>query len=628
MNRKYGIAAGLAVGVVFVAVGIEVSGRLGGKSGTGLAVGTGASGGCADAPMVVAPELSEEEKPKVALTIAEKIVRTDKPKDLKIPVVPNRYIIHFKEETAKNIQLDRGSFRTGLNRLDSGLQGVTPTGRFSDVCGHCDVASKGKRPKRVWEVESDKSLEALEDALYEDKEIELIEPVVQYSALGAPNDPYYPFQWHMSALGMSSLHGNHDAEGVVIAVIDSGVSVGDDAPSHLLEGYDFVDDDNDASDSDYDTSEYGSHGTHVAGTIAQATNNGVGVVGLAPGAKILPIRALGFDAAAGGVVGSSLDIGNAITWAVDNGAQVINLSLGSSANSYLIEQACDYAAENNVVVIAASGNDGYTNFISYPAALESVVSVSATDLNHNVAYYSNHGEGITISAPGGDVTVDQDGDGLVDGVIQETHTPSGWGYYLYQGTSMASPHVAAVAGLLIGNGLTDRADVIDAMTQTADDLGDAGYDNVYGHGLVNPVAALAWQPEEAEAPVGDPEPEAPEEEPEPEAPEEEPEPEAPEEDPELEAPEEDPEDEVAAELEISRVVTRRRGRHRFILRFMTNEPGNVSIEASNGWTLERPEYRLRHGAVLMGRPGEEVVYTITSTSEAGSTGTTEVTVQF
>jgi serine protease len=383
---------------------------------------------------------------------------------------------------------------------------------------------------------------------------------------------------------MESLYPDTDGSGVVIAVVDSGVAVGGDGYQNLVAGYDFFDDDDDPTDTDYDKASSGSHGTHVAGTISQMTDNGTGVAGLAPGASIMPVRVLGYDSAYGDIVGSSVDVADGITWAVDNGAQVINLSLGSSSYSRIIEEACEYAASNNVVVVAASGNDGYTNFIGYPAALDSVLAVGATDLNHEVAYYSNYGSGIGISAPGGDVTVDQDGDGVVDGILQETRTSSGWNYYLFQGTSMATPHVAAAAGLLISNGLTDRDQILTALKETADDLGDEGFDNTYGAGLLNPVAALEWSA------------------------------------PDLGGDE--------ATISMGEIMTRNMGARRMGFRFMTDVPGDTVVTGDNGSEFSTTNLTTNHMGVLRGKPGTEVTYTFTTTSEDGATDSQEITLGF
>ena len=134
----------------------------------------------------------------------------------------------------------------------------------------------------------------------------------------------------------------------------------------------------------------------------------------------MPIRVL--DASGSG---TSSDVANGIIWAADNGADIINLSLGANAFSQTISDACDYAETQGVTVIAATGNDGYSDYISYPAALGSTIAVGATGLNHGIAPYSNQGNEIDLVAPGGDMSQDEDGDGYADGILQETLNSNG-----------------------------------------------------------------------------------------------------------------------------------------------------------------------------------------------------------
>jgi subtilisin family serine protease len=250
-------------------------------------------------------------------------------------------------------------------------------------------------------------------------------------------------------------------------------------------GWDFI-------NSDAHPNDDNSHGTHVAGTIAQTTNNVLGVAGVAFGTTIMPVKVL--DAAGTG----SLDgVAAGIRYAVDNGADVISLSLGGPGSSAL-QSAVAYAYDNGVVVCAASGNGGSDGIgdaaCDFPAAYDAyVIAVGATQYDESRAPYSNYGSSLDIVAPGGNTGVDQNGDGYPDGVLQNTfgQTTVDWAYYFYQGTSMATPHVSGVAALLLAGDPTLTPDEIRSILQsTADDLGATGRDNTFGWGLVNATAAL------------------------------------------------------------------------------------------------------------------------------------------
>jgi subtilisin family serine protease len=254
------------------------------------------------------------------------------------------------------------------------------------------------------------------------------------------------------------------------------------------DGNDFVDDVGgwDFINSDAHPNDDNGHGTHVSGTIAQTTNNGFGVAGVAFETAIMPVKVL--NAAGTG----SLDmLAEGIRYAVDNGADVISLSLGGPGSAAL-ESAVAYAYNNGVVVVAASGNENAA--VGYPAAYDDyVIAVGATQYDEARAPYSNYGSSLDIVAPGGNILLDQNFDEFADGVLQNTFgdTPVDWAYWFYQGTSMATPHVSGVAALLLARDVTLTPDEIrDVLQSTADDLGVAGRDNTFGYGLVNAEAAL------------------------------------------------------------------------------------------------------------------------------------------
>jgi serine protease len=283
---------------------------------------------------------------------------------------------------------------------------------------------------------------------------------------------------------------------VIVAVLDTGIAYEDyrgfvQAPdlaqTLFVPGYDFVNDDAHPNDDQ-------GHGTHITGTLAQSTNNDKGVAGIAYGCSIMPVKVLGEDG-----VGDYFDIARAIYFATDHGARVINMSLGSPDTSTTIEEAMAYAFGQGVTIVCAAGNEFEEgNAPSYPAAYNDYcIAVGAVRYDDTRSYYSNTGSYIDVVAPGGDLLVDQNGDGYPDGILQQTFTidPSDFGYYFFQGTSSATPHVSGVAALLVSHGVTDPNAVRVAIEGTARDVGPVGWDEQYGWGVVDAYAALLYQPQ-------------------------------------------------------------------------------------------------------------------------------------
>ncbi len=235
-------------------------------------------------------------------------------------------------------------------------------------------------------------------------------------------------------------------------------------------------------------------GLYVTGTIAGTTNNLLGVAGLAFDACVMPVKVLNASGS-----GSYSGIADGIIFAADNNAQVINMSLGGSASSATLENALKYAYDNGVTIVAAAGNGG-SNTTSYPAAYDNwVIAVGATRYDENLAGYSNYGSGTDLVAPGGDLSVNQNGDSWGDGILQNTFNPNSkqvcgaFGYWFFQGTSMATPHVAALAAMVISTGnATDPVDVRCVLETTSKDLPPAGRDNTFGWGLIDAAEAVLW----------------------------------------------------------------------------------------------------------------------------------------
>lgn len=338
------------------------------------------------------------------------------------------------------------------------------------------------------------------ERLAADPRVEYAEPNYIAHALMIPNDPYYSYQWHFH----NSDYGGVQAEqawdistgtGVTVAIIDTGIAyenyrprwreryeiAPDLAGSCFVAGHDFVNSDSHAND------DHG-HGTHVAGTVAQRTNNNLGTAGLAHSACLMPVKVLDAQGR-----GTYADIAEGIRFAADNGARVINLSLGGEADAAVLREAVAYAhGDKKVTIVAAAGNNG-SSTVLYPAAYDGqVIAVGATRYDKTLTSYSSHGPSLDLVAPGGDLSVDQNGDGYGDGILQQTFDkdPQDWGYWFYQGTSMASPHVAAVAAMVIANGTFGPESVRAALEGSAEDLGSPGRDNTYGWGLVDAAGAL------------------------------------------------------------------------------------------------------------------------------------------
>lgn len=528
--------------------------------------------------------------------------------------IPGRYRVKFDRRGLSGVRLVGGK----LAVADAGL--TTSLSRLGNPQAAYRFAAKQPVGEalglaQTWEVESDDDLATLRAELEGKPGVEWVEPVFLVRSLANPNDPYYSLQWDLDALNHATFLGNDDGTDVVVAVIDSGVSVGSDGYSHLGAGYDFFANDSDASDSDAVESGF-SHGTHVAGTIAESTNNGVGAAGLAPGVTIMPVRVLGLDPSTGSVSGSDADVASGIVWAVDNGADVINMSLGGEGYSSQLADACDYAWENGVVVVAASGNDGYDDGVLYPAALPTVIAVGAVDRGHTLTYYSNGGPELDIVAPGGDNSQDLDQDGNGDGILQESNGMYGWNYYISTGTSMASPHVAAAAALLVARGYATPADVTDALTGSAGDLGANGRDDAYGSGELNVVAALALtvpddaEPEEdggdADDPGADDEPEG--------------------DDGDANGGGGDDEDGPIATLAVSDLSAAQASEGRLSITWQTNLPATTQLTGDDDYADE--VYLTAHTVFALGEVGDDATYTVRSVSEDGQTAEGTISASF
>lgn len=366
-------------------------------------------------------------------------------------------------------------------------------------------------------VPADKTEQDVLALLSSDPRVEYAELNTICHATTTPNDPEYTFQWHFPAVNAPSAWEISAGSGIVVAILDTGIAYEDHPiPSHELDtvyeevtqyyrapdfsgtnfvpGYDFVNDDAHPNDNS-------AHGTHVAGTVAQTTNNSIGAAGLAFDCSLMPVKVLDYSGS-----GAASELADGIYWAADNGAQVINMSLGWFPGydpGATVHDAVEYAYNQGVVLVASTGNWG-TGTVSFPAAYPEVIAVGATKYDNQIADYSQYGPELEVMAPGGDVYLDENGDGEVDGVLQQTFIghrfgppevladPTDFDYYFYDGTSMAAPHVAALVALMIANGQTGIENIRTILHETAVDLGEAGRDDFYGYGLIDAYSALTY----------------------------------------------------------------------------------------------------------------------------------------
>jgi serine protease len=318
-----------------------------------------------------------------------------------------------------------------------------------------------------------------------------VEVPVDTTHEGFPNDPLYPKQWHLNQIGMPRAWKLAQGNGVIVAVLDTGVAYEDYGRFHELpdlKGLTFVDPYDFVGNTPHADDDHG-HGSHVTGTIAQATNNGIGVAGVALDVKIMPLKVL-----SGSGSGSVAGIADAIRYAADHDAKVINMSLGGAFPSRVLKKAVEYAHGKGVVVVCAAGNESRSK-VGYPAAYPGAVAVSATQQDEGITFYSNYGKDIDIAAPGGNTTDGRGNRNNPDGgVLQNTiaiQDPSRDGYFAFMGTSMASPHVAGVAALVVGEGVTDPDMVEQILKDSARKPTNHQYSTEkYGAGIIDAPAAI------------------------------------------------------------------------------------------------------------------------------------------
>ena len=345
-------------------------------------------------------------------------------------------------------------------------------------------------------------------------EVELAEPNRIRRALGGPttpNDEFYPLQWHYPLIHLPEAWGIEQGDAdVIVAVIDTGETAHPDLVARQIPGFDLITDPAIAGDGngpDADPTDVGDgdalqpsswHGTHVAGTVGASTDNSTGVAGVTWAGRIQHLRVLGL----GG--GTDFDIANAIRYGARltnstgqlpaERADVLNLSLGGPGSNSTVQSAVTAARAAGCTIFAAAGNNN-SGVAFFPAAYNGVVSISAVDINSNKAPYSNFHATVDFCMPGGNVAQDLNGDGFPDGVLSTLLDEAGnqFLFGFYNGTSMACPHAAGVAALVLSAdpGLDLTPNELEAiLLQSAVDLGAAGDDPIFGNGLIDASVAV------------------------------------------------------------------------------------------------------------------------------------------
>ncbi len=348
-----------------------------------------------------------------------------------------------------------------------------------------------------------------------DPDVEYAEPNAILQAMREPNDTFYPLQWHYPSMNLPAAWdlttGSSD---VIVAVLDTGIfgthpdlaardsGYGIDmisSPQISLDGNGIDTDPTDAGDQINQDGTSSWHGTHVSGTIGAVSDNGSGVAGVDWACRLMHVRVLG----KGG--GTTFDIYEGVRYAArlsnasgllpTERADVLNMSLGGFGFSQTAQNAVTAAFNAGCVIVAAAGNEN-TSQLAYPASYDNVISVSAMDFAKQRAPYSNFGSAIDVAAPGGNIQVDlngdQYGDGIASTIVDDSNIFSLQPAYKFnQGTSMACPHVAGLCALMlaVNDGLSP-SQVESLLKSSADDLGAAGRDDIYGDGFVNALEAV------------------------------------------------------------------------------------------------------------------------------------------
>lgn len=439
-----------------------------------------------DQQYFVLGELSDDGRSSMVGLVHQDIlhkVAIDQRKNLRIVPYPSdkRWKIESVDsKTLQNVKVDhpednQGTSHYHVNQIIVKFRKEPTEKELSQIRKDID-ATKMEKLGNTYMFES-KNIEAKQLMSYFQKmDVEFAEPHFLYTTneTAEPNDRLYAkYQWNLPAI--ETIPGwdvNRGSADVLVAVVDTGVDTSHpDLKGRTVAGTNIVNKNSDPIDDV-------GHGTHVAGIVSALVNNGEGVAGISWYNKIMPVKVLDNTGA-----GTTYSVAQGIIWAADNGAKIINMSLGNYAESQFLHDAIRYAFDRDVVLIAASGNDN-TERPGYPAAYPEVFAVAATDSQRQKASFSNYGDYIDVAAPGVN--------------IASTYPDNQ--YAALSGTSMASPHVTALAALIrSANPLLKNTEVMDIMRQTAIDIGDKGKDKYYGYGQIDIVKALTQAAQTREA---------------------------------------------------------------------------------------------------------------------------------
>lgn len=412
--------------------------------------------------------------------------------------VPREFIVKLKDSVSTHQHITPIS--TGIDSMDElnqrfnvlsvekVLRTIIDT-KTSKIAGRTKIPNLSNIYKL--KVEEDADIPSIVKEYEKDPLVEWAEPNYIYKASVTPNDPGLFSQWGLSKISASqSWDIERGNSSIVIAIVDTGVAwdhpdlanniwnntneipnngIDDDGNGYVddVRGWDFVNSDNDPMD------DFG-HGTHTAGIAAAVTNNSIGIAGLCWNCKIMAVKALDNNGE-----GSEADLANAITYAANNNANIISMSWGSSESSNLIKSAIDYAYDKGVVLVAAAGND-YSDFKTYPAGYDNVIPVGATDSSDTKASFSNYGSWVDVAAPGVDInsTVPTGSCELCDST----------GYTYLSGTSMATPFVAGLAGLILSKNSSFNPEEIRSIIKSSTD--NVSFDEYIGIGRINASKAI------------------------------------------------------------------------------------------------------------------------------------------
>ncbi len=381
----------------------------------------------------------------------------DNPK-ISAEYINNEVIIQFnKEIKAKSVQ---------TNKIDNY--------NISD-----SIKTKNGKLVRI-KVPKNKTIEEVIEYFKKQSEVNFVEPNYKAYAQASPNDSHYEKQWNLIASNLEAAWDQKKySDSVTVAVLDTGLIPRHiDLKDNILNGANFIGSENDGDPVDYeivnndvsDKNSEISHGTHVSGIIGALTDNSRGVAGVSWGINIIPVKVLDKTAE-----GSYFDIAQGIYYAVDRGADIINMSLGGVNSTTYLKNAVQYAVNKGVIIVSATGNTG--GDVLYPAAYPETISVGSINRNYDLADYSNYGSEVDLVAPGTEIY-------STTGYYQDNSFYQN--YRNMSGTSMAAAHVSGIAALLLESGVNPQ-NVRERLTSKAVQIDDS---NLVGAGLVDAYGSL------------------------------------------------------------------------------------------------------------------------------------------